>query len=171
MEGLIRSTSVYRAVHHLSSHVPPSVGPLSIGPTRQLRLRFGYIVFRVRVVEAAVAAAEAYPYVVEGGILGGGRQRELVGARNNLAGKGWSACFRTPFLLSRCDALHFFPGLGTDPLVADTDGDGLADGAELPQQCRPLLQIYRDCPKRYNSQLPPFQARALSLMTMRKTIF
>ena len=51
-----------------------------------------------------------------------------VGARNNLAGKGWSACFRTPFLLSRCDALHFFPGLGTDPLVADTDGDGLADG-------------------------------------------
>ena len=61
-----------------------------------------------------------------------------VGARNNLAGKGWSACFRTPFLLSRCDALHFFPGLGTDPLVADTDGDGLADGAELALGADPL---------------------------------
>ena len=34
----------------------------------------------MRVVEAAVGAAEVYPYVVEGGILGGGRQRELVGA-------------------------------------------------------------------------------------------
>ena len=61
-----------------------------------------------------------------------------VGARNNLAGKGWSACFRTPFLLSRYDALHFFPGLGTDPLVADTDGDGLADGAELALGADPL---------------------------------
>lgn len=44
-------------------------------------IRFGYIVFRVRVVEAAVVAAEVYPYVVEGGVLGGGRQRELVGAQ------------------------------------------------------------------------------------------
>ena len=61
-----------------------------------------------------------------------------VGARNNLAGKGWSSYFRTPFLLSRYDALHFFPGTGTDPLAADTDGDGLADGAEPALGADPL---------------------------------
>ena len=35
----------------------------------------------MRVVEAAVGAAEVYPYVVEGGVFGGGRQRELGAAQ------------------------------------------------------------------------------------------
>ena len=56
-------------------------GLVACQPQAVEMIRFGYIVFRVRVVEAAVGAAEAYPYVVEGGILGGGRQRELVAAQ------------------------------------------------------------------------------------------
>ena len=57
-------------------------GLLSCQPQAVEMIRFGYIVFRVRVVEAAaVDFAEAYPYVVEGGVLGGGRQREFVAAQ------------------------------------------------------------------------------------------
>ena len=56
-------------------------GLVACQPQAVETIRFGYIVFRVRVVEAAVVAAEAYPYVVEGGILGGGRQREFVAAQ------------------------------------------------------------------------------------------
>ena len=61
-----------------------------------------------------------------------------VGVRDNLAGKGWSECFFRPVSLPEVRCRQFFPGLGTDPLVADTDGDGLADGAELALGADPL---------------------------------
>ena len=61
-----------------------------------------------------------------------------VGVRDNLAGRGWSECFFRPVSLPEVRCRQFFPGLGTDPLVADTDGDGLADGAELALGADPL---------------------------------
>ncbi len=61
-----------------------------------------------------------------------------IGVQNNITGEKYGYSYLTVASLPSTRSIRHLPGIGTDPTMADTDGDGLMDGEELAVGTDPL---------------------------------